>query len=159
VHGRRAVLLGRSLAVALLASACTRHPDTPDAQVRTLLARAEVAAEGKDAAALKPLIADAYRDELGQDKRAVMALLVYTFMHHESIHLLTRIHSVEFPQPAHAEVVAFVAMAGQNLDRVELLASLSADLYRFDFTLLDRGGGDWQVTRARWHPATLDDFQ
>lgn len=160
--GSRAVLTtfaAGGIAAIVLVSACTHHVETPDAQVRALLTRAEAAAEAKDIATLKQLIAADYRDEAGQDKRALTALLVYTFMQHESIHLLTRVHAIAFPQPARAEVSAFVAMAGQAVDSVNILAGLSADLYRFDFILTDHNEGHWQVVRAEWHPATLDDFQ
>jgi hypothetical protein len=148
-----------AVAVAIVITSCPRAPDTPEAPVREVLARAEAAAEAKDAAVLKALIADDYRDGLGQDKRALVGLLVYTFMRHDAIHLLTRVGSITFPQPPRAEVVAFVAMAGQQIPDVGLLAGLRADLYRFDFALIDLGGGNWKVTRAGWHPATVDDFQ
>jgi len=109
---------------------------------------------------LKQLISEAYSDERGQDRQALVGLLTFYFLRNESIHLLTRVQSIAFPEPARADATVFVAMAGTPIIAAEELARIRADLYRFDFSLSDEGGGDsdWKVSRAAWRRATADDF-
>ncbi len=133
------------------------EPETPEARVRALMAQAEVAAEAMDAAAMKPLVSETYLDDRGQDKQAVVAMLTFYFMRHDSVYLLTRIDSIAIPGDGSAEATVFVAMAGTPILAVEQLAGMRADLYRFDFALLDEDG-QWRVSGATWRRAGPQDF-
>jgi hypothetical protein len=145
------------LALIASASACRSGADSPEAQVRTTIGRAETAAEAKDLGGLKELLSDAYHDEAGQDKRAILGLLFIQFRRHESIHLLIRIDRIDVRAPAQASVTVFAAMAGRPIATVSDLPALRADLYRFDLTLADERG-TWRVTKSTWRPAVMDDF-
>ena len=153
---RSRALLAAFAAQAL--AACPAQPDSPEAQVRALFALAEAAAEEKDAGALKELISEHYADDEGHDRRAIAGLLTFHFLRHQTIHLLTRVHAIGFPEPTRAAATIFVAMGGTPILVVDDLARVSADLYRFDFDLADEGDGDWRVTRAAWRRATREDF-
>jgi hypothetical protein len=142
--------------IVVSAAACRSGDDSPDAKIRTTIAHAEAFAEAKDLGGLKDLISDAYRDDAGQDKRAILGLLFMQFRKHESIHLLTRITRVDV-QPPHATATVFTAMAGRPIPSVDDLPALRADLYRFDLTLVDERG-TWRVTKSAWRPAVLSDF-
>jgi hypothetical protein len=48
-------------------------------------------------------------------------------------------------------------MAGRPVASAGELVGVNADLYRFDLELIRRDG-KWQVQRAAWEPARLDDF-
>ena len=152
---RRWRALLAAFAVQALA-ACPAEPDSPEAQVRALFALAEKAAEEKDAGALKELISEHYADDGGYDRQAIAGLLSFHFLRHQTIHLLTRVHAIGFPEPTRAAATIFVAMGGTPILVVDDLARVRADLYRFDFDLADEG--DWRVTRAAWRRATPDDF-
>jgi hypothetical protein len=138
--------------------ACAAEPDSPEAQIRALLQQAEAAAEEKNVGALKQLLSESYSDDHGQDRQAVAGLLTFTFLRNQSVHLLTRVRSIEFPEPAQARTTVFVAMAGTPIPGIDELPRVRADLYRFDFSLGDEGSGDWRVTRAAWRRASADDF-
>jgi hypothetical protein len=144
--------------VAVLQIACGSKPDSPEARVRALFDRAEVAAEKKDLGTLRDLISDTYLDDLGQNKQAILGVLSFHFFRNQSIYILTRIQSIAFPEPAQAGAVVFVATAGQPIRGTEELAALRADLFRFDITLADNGKGDWKVTRAQWRRVEVKDF-
>ncbi len=137
---------------------CGSKPDSPEARVRALFDKAEVAAENKDLGTLRELVSDNYTDEFRQDKQAILGILAFHFYRNQSIYLLTRVQSVAFPGPARAEAVVFVATAGQPIRGTEELVALRADLFRFDITLADKGKGDWKVTRAQWRRVELKDF-
>jgi hypothetical protein len=135
---------------------CRSGEDSPEAQVRATIERAETLAEAKDLGGLKGLVSDRYQDNTGQDKRAILGLLFVQFRRHESIHLLTRIDRVDI-EPAQARAIVFTAMAGRPIPAVSNLPALRADLYRFDLTLVDERG-TWRVTKSAWRPAVLGDF-
>jgi hypothetical protein len=142
--------------VVVSAAACRSGDDSPDARIRATITRAEAFAEVKDLGGLKDVVSDAYRDDAGQDKRAILGLLFVQFRQHESIHLLTRIDRVDV-QPPQATATVFTAMAGRPIPSVDDLPALRADLYRFDLTLVDELG-TWRVTKSAWRPAVLSDF-
>jgi hypothetical protein len=154
---RQAVRLGAVASLATAALLCCGGNETPEARVRALLTEAEVAAEARDVGRLTEAVSERYADAAGRDRQAVKGLLVYTFMRHQSIHLLARHHEVTISEPDRAEAVVFVAMAGTPIPSVEDLAGLRADLYRFSFALEEEDGA-WRVVRADWRPARTEDF-
>jgi len=153
-HRRRAWGAG----LLMLAAACRSAPASPEAQVRAVIATAERAAEEKDVQTLKRLVADGYRDDEGNQKADLIRLLAYHLLRNESIHLLTRVRTVEFPAVERATATVFVAMAGREIPAADLLAQLRADLYRFDLDIVSAGQGAWTLVRARWRPAVIADF-
>jgi hypothetical protein len=137
---------------------CSGPSQTPEERVRGVLAAIETAAEARDVAALKEHVSESYRDEQGNDRRALAGVATLHFMQHDSVHLLTRVRAVEFVRDDEAQALALVAMAGTPIESAAWLDSLRADLYRFELTLRDEDGA-WRVTSASWSPATSDDFR
>jgi hypothetical protein len=152
---RRSALIVMMVIVAF-AGACSSG-DSPEAQVRALLQQGEAAAEKKESAVLRQMISEKYSDSQGQDKKAVEAMLRYYFLRNQSIHLLTRIRQISFPQPDLAQADVMVAMAGQPISGAEELERLRADLHRFEITLA-RENREWKVMRAEWRRAEFADF-
>ena len=151
----------RTVAVALLSAlvaACSGGESTPEERVRAVLAELEAAAEARDVGLLKPHISEAYKDESGNDRRALLGMATGHFMRNKSVYLLVRVNDVVIVEPGKVQVDAFVALAGQPIRDAAALPELRADLYRFDLRLRDEDG-DWRVTAADWRPATLVDFQ
>ncbi len=138
--------------------ACGSDPGPPEAQIRALLGAAESAAEAKNTKALKRSISEAYADPGGRDKRAVGGLLAFTLLRHESIHLLTRIDAISFPEPGRALATVYAAMAGGPIPGAGALSGRRADLYRFDFVFAEEEPTRWLLVRAEWRPAHADDF-
>ncbi|MHB1142431.1 MAG: hypothetical protein ACYC1T_11850 [Sulfuricaulis sp.] len=145
------------LSVAFFTGACSSERDSPETQVRALLAQGETAAEKKESAVLRQMVSEKYADSQGQDKKAVEAMLRFYFLRNQSIHLFTRIRQISFPQPDLAQADVMVAMAGQPISDAEELERLRADLHRFEITLA-RENGEWKVTRAEWRRAEFADF-
>jgi hypothetical protein len=146
--------------VVCLALACRRG--TPEEQVRRTVAAAETAAEERNVRALARLISERYRDGAGNDRAAVLDLLRFQLLTRPSIHLLTRVRSVELlgkesNTPASARVSLVAAMAAVPLSPGDL-ARARADLQRFELTLVEERRGDWRVVSATWSPARVEDF-
>ena len=148
-----------ALAAALtLTLACADAPASPEERVRAVLAAIEMAAEARDAGALKEHVSETYGDARGNDARALAGIATFHFMQHRSVYLLTRVRHVEVSAPGEARAVALVAMAGTPIPGPEALPGLSANLYYFDVRLREEDG-TWRLTSAEWEPATADDFR
>ncbi len=130
---------------ALLLAACGSGT-TPEDEIRALADTAETAAEARDAAALRELIADDYRDGDGRGADEIRRYLHGYLIAHQSIRLITRIDSIELEgaEVAHAQVT--VGVLGRESDSTW---DLAADIHRFELRLA-REDGAWRVTRAGW---------
>ena len=133
------------VALALLA-ACS-DPASPEQQVRAVIDSMETAVEARDVGALVEHISSNYRDGHGQDRAEASRYARGYFVANQSVHLLTRIESLEFPSPQEARVKLQVGMAGRGGEPGA--SSLNADLYDFDLALV-REDGEWKVSYADW---------
>jgi hypothetical protein len=123
---------------------------TPEAQVRSVIAAGEAAAEARDLSALMELVAADFRDEQVGGREELQQYLRGYLVMHQSIHLLTRVDSVELPYRDMAKVRLTVGTLGRDSAAASAL-ELAADVYDVQLELqLD--GDDWRVTRASWRP-------
>jgi hypothetical protein len=142
----------------LLLAGCGGEPDDPAARLRATIGDAEQAVEVRSLKQAAAYISPDYRDERGNDRRAVTRLLFGYLHRHHNIHLLTRIGDLQLADDGkHAAVQMHVAMAGVPIESLEALLSIRADLYRFDLRFVDTDEG-WLLISARWQPARLDDL-
>ena len=121
-------------------------PDSPEVQVRAVIAAAELAAEARDVSAVMGLVSPDYADADGREVAELSRYLRGYFIANQSIHLLTRIESLEFPASDVAEVELTVAMVGRDAEAVSAW-DLAADAQSLRLTLMEKGGA-WRVTHA-----------
>jgi hypothetical protein len=145
------------VACGLLATlACS--PPSSEEQVGRLIEAAERAAENRDPAALGEMLSDRFRDASGNGKREILGLLRYEFTRHGSVHLLTRVRSIESAAPGSVEAVVFVAVADVEIRDARTLESIQADLLRFDLNFAEEQRGKWRVAAAAWRGLRPADF-
>lgn len=149
---------GWRLALVLALAACSGQPESLETEIRAFIAQAQAAAEERNARELRALIAEDYVDVRGNNRQAIEKLIRLHLFRNQSIHVLTRVRAIEFPEPERALVTVMTALAGRPVASADELAGLNADLYRFDLELIRRGKDDWQVRHAAWEPASLADF-
>lgn len=154
----RGLIIGGWWAVLLALAACSGPPESSEAEIRTFVAKAQAAAEERNARELRALIADDYLDARGNDHKAIENLIRLHIFRNQSIHVFTRIRTIEFPEPERALVIVMAALAGRPVASVDELAGLNANVHRFDLELIRRGKDDWQVRHATWESASLADF-
>lgn len=142
---RRARVAAASLALAL--AACG-DSSSPDAQVRATIAAMETAAEARDVGDLTEHISTEFRDAHGRDTKELSQYVRGYFIANQSIHLLTRIESIEFPTHDEARAKVSVAMVGREAESAKQW-NLAGDLYDFDVTFM-REDGEWKVRYAKW---------
>jgi hypothetical protein len=138
--------------ITLIALACS-DPETPEAQVRAVLSAIEQAAEEGDMGEFKQHVSESYSDELGHDRRELMAYLTYNVMRRSGRHVLLRVQRVDLRDDGLAEVSAAAGLMGSRTQS----AGLSADVYHVDLDLRLEDG-DWRIVWAQWwatQPAEL----
>ena len=86
----------------------------PEQQVRTVIDSMELAAEARDVGDLMEHVSAAFRSADGQDRAETSRYVRGYFVANQSIHLLTRIESLEFPAPDEARLKLQVGMAGRD---------------------------------------------
>lgn len=146
-----------SIALSLWLSACSTPTSDPEQQVRALIQQAETAAEQRQTAALKAMVADQYRDRRGWGPRQLAALLHTVLARHRQINLFTVIQTVDVIEPTQARAEILVAMAGQKINNAQELSGLRAKLWHFQ-VWFKQDDEVWRVVRADWRPAGLGEF-
>lgn len=150
---RAVVVLGALLG----AAACSSKPESPEAQVKAFVERAEKAAAEGDVGALQELVSDAYRGPGGQDKEALGSMLTFHFLRHKRVYTLTRIVDLQLPEPDRARLGLITAAAATPLDGARTVTDIRGDVFRFDLDLA-RDDDEWRVTRAAWRRADPADL-
>lgn len=153
---RRTFVYLTAVLSAVSLAACTPG-DTPEQRLRALIDGAEEAVENREGARLRGYISERYSDEQGRDRRTIDGILRLYVLRHDAIHLYTRVGNIRFPEPAQAEAVVYVAMAGRPITSAAEVAAFRANLYRFELGFADEDG-EWRLVRAAWRRAELGDF-
>lgn len=141
----------------LCLAGCGRELPPPEEQIRQLVTEATEAAEARNLSRLRALVDDDYRDAHGRDKDDLVNILRLVFLRHQSVHLLTRVSSVEFPEPGKASTTVYVAMAARPFPERDI-GLLRADLHRFDVTLREVTAGQWQAVEIHWRRPERSDW-
>jgi hypothetical protein len=98
-----------------------------------------------------------YVDREGNDKKQIVSLVRVQFLLHPNLYLFAKVVSIECPEPVQAHVIVVAAMASVPAGVLPDLRNLSADVYRFELTLVDEDG-TWRVRQAAWAQATAQDL-
>lgn len=138
------ILRAPSAVFALALAAACGSSGTPEEEIRAFVDEAEAAAEERDAAELRGYVADDYADPAGRAAADVRAILHGWLVAHPSVHLITRIDSIETAGGDFARLEVTVGMLGREAGDSW---DLAGDVYRLDLSLA-REGGDWRVIRA-----------
>jgi len=139
---------------AVLAFAGCGDKESPDAQVRAVIAAGEAAAEARDLSGILEHVAPAFRDAQGGGREELKQYLRGYLVTHPSVHLLTRIDSVEFPYRDLARVKLTVGTLGTGSTEAAGF-DLAADMH--DVVLeLQFEDDAWRVVRAAWQSTRRD---
>jgi len=129
----------------------------PEQRVRDRIEEARLAAEAGDLRALGSMLAEEFVDDRGNDRAAVLAMVGYYIRVDDGLHIWTRIDGIRIAKSGEAQVRLLVALAAGPIEKLEDLTRLRAEVHRFTLTLVEAGGGDWQLTHATWARASLAD--
>lgn len=136
--------------------ACGGPEPSPEARIKSLISRAEQAAESRDISVFKDITADGYQDRRGLHRREILRIVQSVFLRNRKIHLLSVVRNLTVKGgSAHARVL--VAMAGRPIESPEALLAMRARLMRFEVDFA-REGDQWRVLSVDWQPAKAGDF-
>ena len=135
---------------AILLTACGAR-ESPEAQVRAVIAAGESAAEARDLSGLMDLVSGGYGDEDGRGRAELQRYVHGYLIAHQSIHLLTRVDSIEFPYRDMARVRLTLGSVGRDAT-AETSFELAADVERLTLEL-QLEDGEWKLTRAHRNDA------
>jgi hypothetical protein len=140
----RRILPGLVLVASL--AGCARE-DSPEAQVRSVIAAAEQAAEARDISEAIRLVAADYEDSRGFDREELRRFVHGYFVLNQSIRLLVRVDEVQFPADELAQARVTLGVLGTRGAEETQDWSLAAEVHEFDVELV-KYGGDWLLRRA-----------
>lgn len=135
------------VALAATLAGCGREA-SPEEQVRTVIAQGEAAAEARDLAGILEHVSPRFEDGNGGGADELKQYLRGYFVMHQSVHLLTRVESVEFPYRDYARVRLRVGMLGRESAGATSL-DLAADVKEIVLELALEDD-EWRVVRAAW---------
>jgi hypothetical protein len=141
---RKIFLMGSILA--WLSVAGCGDADSPETQVRHALDAIEQASERRDVGEVMEWVSPEFRSPHGQDTAELRKYLYGFFIANQSVHLLTRIDSLEFPAPDEARVDLTVGMASREAASASAW-NLATEVHDFHVALR-REGEDWKVIFA-----------
>jgi hypothetical protein len=141
------VIAGAWLGAIAVLGGCQQR-GTPEAQVRAVIAAGEQAAEARDLSGLLEHVSPAFLDENGGGRDDLKQVLRGYFVTHQSIALLTRIDSVEFPYRDLARVRVTVGTLGREAAGATAF-DLAADVNEIVLEL-KLEDDEWKVVRAAW---------
>jgi hypothetical protein len=121
--------------------------ETPEAEIRSLVAAAEEAAEARDTGFFRDLIAPGYVDPKGQHRDDLIDLLRAHFLVNRDLEILNRIDDIRLSGDEAAEVVLQTAMIGR--DGAGPGFGLDGAIYRIELELV-KTGGEWHLIGADW---------
>jgi len=105
---------GFVVAGAMLLTWACGGAQSPESQVRAVIETGEAAAEARDLPALMDLVSPDYQDDSGRDSRELRNYVHGYLIANQSIRLLTRIDSIEFPYRDMARVDLTVGPLGRE---------------------------------------------
>jgi hypothetical protein len=142
-------LIACSLVAALSAACADRSP--PEEQIRALIETAETAAEARSVGGLMDLVAPGFSDRDGRSADELAQYVRGYFIANQSVHLLTRIDSIEIEAPDVAAAQVTVAMVGRQAE-ADAAWDLAFEVVDFDIDLR-RVEDDWKVVHVDWRRA------
>jgi len=135
------------VAVSATLAGCGRE-ESPETQVRAVIAAGEAAAEARDVAGLLEHVSPAFQGPRGGGADELKQSLRGYFVLHPSVHLVTRVERLEFPYRDYARVQLEVGMVGREAGGTTAL-DLAADTKEIVLEL-QLEDDEWKVVRAAW---------
>ncbi len=126
-------------------------------EIKQLISEVEAGFEEHNGKYLKGVIAENYSDENNGTKKDIDGLITYYLFRHKNIHLLSHVTEIAYSEQGSSNITVYAAMAGRAGAFKDLLSSLQADVYVFNFKI-QKIKGDWQLISAAWERATQDDI-
>ena len=146
----RLTALSRLLVIAaclVLPGACSSDKSA-EALFLDTLAAMEQAIEDRDINEFMEYVSESYQDAQGRSRKDIRRIAQLHVLRNRNLHIYRHVTQMAVVDEQYANTVIFVALAGQPIESVESLASMRAELMRFEVSF--EFGEKWQVVSAQW---------
>ena len=142
--------LGKVLSCLLMffLSACSSDQNSPEQQIRSVLALMEQASQERSTSGVLEHVSERYSDHLGHTKKEIRQLVTLQVLKNKNISLFSLIRAIEI-QDNSATVELSLATAGSKVDLSSESERLAADAYRVSL-LMNLEDSHWRVSSASW---------
>ena len=140
---------------AIVVSACTDSSSHKE-RITASMNQMEAAVQERDIRTFMDHIHESYSDREGRTRKEIRGLTQLQILRNKNLHIYKVIKKVDVLETV-AEVIVFVAVAGQPIEDASSLIGIKAELLRFDlrWQLQDE---DWQIVSADWRRIQAEDF-
>lgn len=142
----------------LLLTSCSGDSETPEQQLKRLVAEAELAVESRDLSASMAFVDPDYLDLQGRGWPQIRGLLAGYLLRHPSIHILAKVDRIELIGEREAELVVLAGLAGSTAEAETPLGQWRGRLMRLDLRFRLNQAGEWLLMKADWRQAQREDF-
>ena len=154
----RLTALSRLVVIAaclVLPGACSSDKSA-EALFRETLAAMEQAIEARDINEFMEYVSESYQDAQGRSRKDIRRIAQLHVLRNRNLHIYRHVTQLAVIDEQYANTVIFVALAGQPIESAESLASMRAELMRFEVSF--EFGEKWQAVSAQWKRAGINDF-
>ena len=137
------------LMLLLLTSCSQTKEDSPEQQIRQVLANIEQGIEDRSLSAVMDNIDDNYNDHQGRTKKDLKRYLQLQILRNQNITIFSKIRSLEVNQQL-ASIELSAASAARGVDLNIETNRLKADSHRASIVLTETNDG-WKVTSSSWN--------
>jgi hypothetical protein len=135
--------------------ACSPDKST-EALFQETLAAMEQAMENRDVGEFMEYVSDGYQDPLGRSWDDIRRIAQLHVLRNRNLHIYRHVAQLTIVDEQYANIVIFVALAGQPIGSAESLANMRAELMRFEVSF--QFNEKWQAVSAQWKRAGISDF-
>lgn len=126
---------------------CSRTPDKE--LIRRSMDSAVKAAEARDVPAFMESVSKDYRDDNGNDYKAIKQMVFYEFMKGERVNVFLRSADIEVAGDKAAVVANVILARGKEVKSLKDIVPEDADGFRFNIMFKKEKGG-WKALNAKW---------
>jgi len=137
---------------------CSGEVETPEQQLSRLVQAAELAVENRDLSAAMAFVDEGYQDKEGRGWPQIRGLLAGYLLRHPSIHILSKIDSIELNGEREADMVVLAGLAGSTQEAETPLGQWRGRLIRLALNFQRNQSGEWRLMKAEWRAAQREDF-
>ena len=145
-----------AVAVCITTLAACSESSNHEERITASMNEMEIAVQERDVRAFMDKIHTNYSDSDGRSWKEIRGLTQLQILRNKNLHIFKVVKNVNV-QETTADVMVFVAVAGQPIADASSLAGLNAELLRFDLTW-ELQDDEWQVISADWRRIQAQDF-
>lgn len=147
-----------ALSLLALLALCACAPETPEDRVRTLMERAERAAERRDAPAIYALLCEEFTDLYGRPAEDTLHRMTTYLLLHRPVFVLTRPVQIQHQPLGDSQATLYVALAGEPIENAADLERVPADILHLEVDVANDRDRKLCVRHAVWRPAAARDM-